>query len=70
MGGRGRERQMKRRRGSPSVSSLRFYSVTARCPLWQNRIMRREGRKYQRGEDEERKEGREKNECKRRKKRE
>ncbi len=40
---------MKRRGGSLSVSSLRFYSAAARCPLWQKRIMRREEGKYQRG---------------------
>ncbi len=49
---------MRMRKGSPSVSSLCFYSAAARCSLWQRRIMRREQGKYQRGEEEGRKEGR------------
>lgn len=46
---------MKRRGGSASMSSLHFCSVAARCPLWQEGIMRREEGKQERGEDEERK---------------
>lgn len=43
---------MKRRGGSLSVSSLCFYSIAAGCPLWQERIMRREEGRYHRDEDE------------------
>lgn len=47
---------MKRRGGSPRVSSLCFYSDVAQCLLWQKMIMRKEEGRYQR--DERREEGR------------
>lgn len=49
------------RGGSPSVSSLRFYSVAVRCPLWQKWIMRKEEGRYERDEDAVGKKGREEN---------